>query len=171
MVPVARLARWAAASMPRASPDTVPKPAAPRSRASRSPGRAPAPGQFCPRPPRRCASRRWRPAAASARRACRAPRARAARRRSSASAADKRHIGTDHDDTVFSLYFDVFEGIFAGIWITAEHRLPTELALLAPQLIPPDHDDSVARLGLPPTSPERPLVQVPARPLLPASGR
>ena len=33
---VARLARWAAASMPRARPDTMPKPASPRSRASRS---------------------------------------------------------------------------------------------------------------------------------------
>ena len=35
MVPVARLARWAAASMPRASPDTTAKPASPSSRASR----------------------------------------------------------------------------------------------------------------------------------------
>src|SRR5262245_43971014 len=32
MVPVARLARWAAASMPRARPETTAKPAAPRSR-------------------------------------------------------------------------------------------------------------------------------------------
>ena len=36
MVPVARLARCAAASMPRASPETMTKPASPRSRASRS---------------------------------------------------------------------------------------------------------------------------------------
>ncbi len=36
MVPVARLARWAAASMPRARPETMPKPASPRSRAMRS---------------------------------------------------------------------------------------------------------------------------------------
>src|SRR6516164_43082 len=42
MVPVARLARWAAASMPRARPETTAKPAAPRSRASRSAKRRPA---------------------------------------------------------------------------------------------------------------------------------
>src|SRR5262249_42204725 len=41
-VPVARLARWAAASMPRASPETTAKPAAPKSRASRSAKRTPA---------------------------------------------------------------------------------------------------------------------------------
>src|SRR5262249_11956747 len=41
-VPVARLARWAAPSMPRASPETTAKPAAPRSRASRSAKRRPA---------------------------------------------------------------------------------------------------------------------------------
>jgi hypothetical protein len=34
MVPVARLARWAAASMPRASPETTARPASPSSRAS-----------------------------------------------------------------------------------------------------------------------------------------
>ena len=42
MVPLARLARCAAASMPRASPETTAKPASPRSRASRSAKRTPA---------------------------------------------------------------------------------------------------------------------------------
>ena len=42
MVPVARLARCAAASMPRARPETTPKPASPRSRASRSANLTPA---------------------------------------------------------------------------------------------------------------------------------
>jgi hypothetical protein len=42
MVPVARGARGAGASLPRASPDTVPKPAAPRSCASRSANLTPA---------------------------------------------------------------------------------------------------------------------------------
>jgi hypothetical protein len=42
MVPLPRLARWLAASMPRARPETMTKPAAPRSRASRSAKRRPA---------------------------------------------------------------------------------------------------------------------------------
>src|SRR6476659_11115465 len=42
MVPVERLARWAAASIPRASPDTVTNPASPRSRAMRSANFTPA---------------------------------------------------------------------------------------------------------------------------------
>src|SRR6516162_3482434 len=42
MVPLLRLARWLAASMPRARPETMAKPAAPRSRASRSAKRRPA---------------------------------------------------------------------------------------------------------------------------------
>lgn len=41
-VPIETLARWAAASKPRASPDTTTKPAAPRSRAIRSANFAPA---------------------------------------------------------------------------------------------------------------------------------
>src|SRR5215831_6359264 len=42
MVPLLRLARWLAASMPRARPETMTKPAAPRSRANRPAKRRPA---------------------------------------------------------------------------------------------------------------------------------
>ena len=78
-----RLARCAAASMPRASPDDD------REAGFAEVAREPL-GEFACRPPTRCARRRWRPSAARAPPRCRAPRAAAAHRRSSAAAADSR---------------------------------------------------------------------------------